>query len=392
MELSLIPELHLDLGPKLGEGAFGLVRMGTLRDRQLEVAVKLESAAIKRPLLLREATTMQALQKYEGIPKLYGFGTFEGFHYLAMQLLDKSLYDRFRECGNRLSVSTTLKCTEQILTIFHYVHSERIAHRDVKPENFLFDHETGAQRVFLIDFGLARKVSQGFSFKPYHGVSGHVVGTMPFVSINIHLGVAPSFRDDLEALAYMFIYLLQGGLPWYGPSVEKLTEKQVREMKQTASSYDLCRGLPIEFEMLLKYARHLSIDELPDYSALLKSFQSAASTLNFDLRAAIVWEKEVRQRRRSIREKAKSHAESKSRVSEASSSYLSQSKGRKDRRASQRSRKPSRQKTPVKPFLGFNGKKASIFERLPTFEKVSTLVKRTEGLKTDITDGKCITF
>lgn len=388
MELTTIEEFGISLGDKIGSGAFGLVRRGMIDAKGQAVAVKLEDATQKRPLLPREAVLMQELQGGPGIPQVYGTGTLPTHHYLVLQLLDKSLFDRLRDCGGRLSLPTVIKCAEQILASFQFLHQSSIIHRDIKPENFLFSAHPDSHRLHVIDFGLSRKVTQGLLFKPYNSGIHQVVGTMPFVSVNIHLGSTASFRDDLESIAYLLVYLLQGGLPWYGLNIAKLTEKQTRESKQITNSFELCRDLPSEFEMLLKYAKSLTPEDIPDYNLLRKAFSALAFRLKIDLTEGILWVAEGKKGKRSKSERGKGTDKSEG-ASQASSYYPPSTK--RGKKPALKGRKGARKRTLVQAFGGFNGHKDEIMGKVGGTEGDCGEGRKEEGLRTE-NDRQCMVF
>lgn len=131
-----------------------------------------------------------------------------------MDLLGKSLETLFEKCGKKFSVKTVCMLADQMIRRIQYIHDRRIIHRDIKPDNFAIGVGNHKHRIFILDFGLAKKFmsSQGVHIK-YRDNKG-LTGTARYASINTHLGIEQSRRDDLESLGHVFLYFLRGSLPW----------------------------------------------------------------------------------------------------------------------------------------------------------------------------------
>ena len=168
-------------------------------------------------------------------------------------------------------------CTLPLLTLLISDLSHRILiHCDIKPDNFLMRMGKRGNRVNIIDFGLAKKYidPQTRNHIPYRK-NKSLTGTARYASINTHLGVEQSRRDDLESLGYVLMYFCRGDLPWQGikAAIKRQKYDRIMEKKMTTSTEDLCRGFPKEFVDFLDYTRSLMFNDNPNYAYLRNLFR-----------------------------------------------------------------------------------------------------------------------
>lgn len=164
----------------------------------------------------------------------------------------------------------------QKISRLEYVHSRHLIHRDIKPDNFLMGIGENDNKVYISDFGLAkqyRDIKTHLHFPCTENLS--LTGTAPFASINNHLGMQQSRRDDMESLAYLLIYFLCGYLPWYGSEMVtgKLHDDIILQMKIESPPDVLCSACPQEFGIFLRYSRTLQFGDKPDYRYLRRLFR-----------------------------------------------------------------------------------------------------------------------
>ncbi|KAG5438876.1 hypothetical protein PCANB_002206 [Pneumocystis canis] len=264
------------IGRKIGSGSFGDIYLGTNIISGEEIAIKLESSKVKHPQLEYEARVYKALAGGVGIPFVRWFGTECDYNAMVMDLLGPSLEDLFNFCNRKFSLKTVLLLADQLISRIEYIHAKSFIHRDIKPDNFLMGIGKRGNQVNVIDFGLAKKFRDPKTHLhiPYKE-NKNLTGTARYASINTHLGVEQSRRDDLESLGYVMMYFCRGSLPWQG--LKAATKKQkydrIMEKKMTTPTEVLTRGFPNEFAIYLNYTRSLRFDDKPDYSYLRKLFR-----------------------------------------------------------------------------------------------------------------------
>ncbi|CAA3011596.1 casein kinase 1 2 [Olea europaea subsp. europaea] len=263
------------LGRKIGSGSFGEIYIGTNIQTNEEVAIKLENIKTKHPQLHYESRSYKTLQGGTGIPNLKWFGVEGDYNVLVMDLLGPSLEDLFNSCNRKLSLKTVLMLADQMINRIEFIHSKSFLHRDIKPDNFLMGLGRHANQVYIIDLGLAKKFRDSSTRHIPYRENKNLIGTARYASMNTHLGIEQSRRDDLESLGYVLMYFLRGSLPWQGlnAGTKKRKYEKISERKVTTSIEALCRGYPTEFASYFHYCRSLRFDDKPDYTYLKRIFR-----------------------------------------------------------------------------------------------------------------------
>lgn len=262
---------------KIGSGSFGEVYL-TEHKGGGYAAAKVEDRN-RLPRIINEYKIYKYLYKHNftiGLPKIYDFYQTPDFNIMVMQLLGPSLEDLFAKYDKKFNLSTVLLLALQLVDLLEQLHNADFLHRDIKPNNFLIGRGKNKDKLFMMDFGLSKKfIKNNKHIKFRHGRS--LIGTARYASLNMHFGLEPSRRDDLESVGYMLIYFIKGSLPWQGlkrdPNIDHI--QVIGEKKLSTSISVLCSGIHECFQKYIEYCRRLQFDETPDYRYMKSLFNTA---------------------------------------------------------------------------------------------------------------------
>lgn len=268
---------------KLGEGSFGLVFKARDLKTNHKVALKVETNSQGRSQLQNEIQAYTHLSGIEGIPSLISSGRIKECHYCVIDLLESSLTRKLRERDKKFSLGCALNISLQLLDRLESIHNLCYIHRDIKPSNLMMGRHTKSKKLYLIDFGLSKKYKDPVTKQhSLYGENRQMIGNLKYASLNAHLGVEQSRRDDLESWFYLTISIMQGKLPW-DEVLLSANSFSVLKIKSHLTPEDLCKECPEEFLDVIKHIKSLHFEECPKYNLLRNSLKQAIERLKISI-------------------------------------------------------------------------------------------------------------
>ena len=276
------------LNKKLGSGSFGQIYQCLNTKTNEILACKIESINELKPQLYHESKILLLMKNCTGFPTCYDFILTDQDKILIMDYLGPNLdtiMNKLPSDNNikKFTTKTSLMIMIQAIERLKSLHEKGIIHRDIKPENFVIGPKNKERIIYLIDFGLSKKISND-KILPTIKADRNIIGTMRYISMNTHQGYEQGRRDDLESLFYIIIYFIKGELPWQNIKCKTRQEKynKIFEIKKKVTEDgELVEDLPLEMKKMLEYILGLNFAERPNYLMMKKAIELILNKLNY---------------------------------------------------------------------------------------------------------------
>lgn len=234
---------------QLGAGGMGFVLLADDLRLRMPVVVK-----VPRPAMLLEAgfaarfaREIQSMIQlaHPRIVRILDVGEHDKLPFAVMQYLAggslKNLLGKDRaSLSGRVCPERPQTWLGPVAETLDFIHAEGYLHRDIKPDNILFD-ERG--HPFLSDFGVAKVLSGAQAeHQTAYTREGMPVGTPQYMAPEMILGLKLDGRVDQYALAVTLYECLSGRLPFNGPNPTAIFLQQLKEKAPALA--EIVPGLP----------------------------------------------------------------------------------------------------------------------------------------------------
>jgi serine/threonine protein kinase len=224
----ILPRLLEDryrLERRLGRGGMGTVYEAIDKSLERRVAVKViredlvgSQEAAER---FRGEARASASFAHPNVVTVHDFGVAGGTRaFLVMEILEGvTLRERLRLEGH-LSPNQVMLIARGVCDALSAAHRRHLVHRDLKPENIFLVNIDSGELVKVLDFGLAKFLSNSTQQQTVDTAVGGVLGTLRYMSPEQRRGEQPHHAWDLWALAVVTYEMLTGAYPFEetGPS------------------------------------------------------------------------------------------------------------------------------------------------------------------------------
>jgi serine/threonine protein kinase len=218
----------LDVIGKGGMGAVYRARHIYLDEERAIKVVRGQFSANRDYLnrFIKEARILTRL-RHQNLVLLYEFGTLEeNTFFMVLELINgESVLSRIRRLG-RIPIDDTVRIIRAAALGLHVAHQQGIIHRDISPDNLLIVKHEDKEITKVIDFGIAKPLTEGEFTKSNLYIGKPEYGSPERIGVE---GVSVDHRSDIYSLGVTMYFMLTGSLPFHGKTPWEIMSKHLTE-------------------------------------------------------------------------------------------------------------------------------------------------------------------
>jgi Tol biopolymer transport system component len=255
---------------ELGRGGMAVVYVAEDPHFEREVAVKVLPAYFVHEAdfhgrFEREAKTIASLEHHAIVP-VYDYGEAESPFLVMRYMRGGTLSDKLK-AGGPLLLEDAIRILERVADALDTAHRKDLVHRDLKPDNILFD-EHG--KAYLSDFGVVKIAQASTAFTK----TGGILGTPAYMSPEQATGTGIDWRTDVYALGAVLYEMLTGDTPYRADTPVGLIMKHVTEpVPRLPADLDVPPGCEAVIQRAMAKQKE---QRYPSASALVQALKAAA--------------------------------------------------------------------------------------------------------------------
>jgi serine/threonine protein kinase/dienelactone hydrolase len=250
----------------LGEGGMGIVYLAEQTEPvKREVALKVIKPGMdsKRVLARFEAEQQAlALLEHPHVARVYDAGLApSGRPYFVMEHV-KGIPITEHCDKHRLTIKERLRLFLHVCEAIQHAHQKGIIHRDLKPSNILVVIQDQEMIPKVIDFGVARAISQHLTERTLYTEQGQIIGTPEYMSPEQADMTSQDIdtRSDIYSLGAVLYELLTGVLPFESDILRQGPDHLRQVIREQDPKTPSARLSSLTHEDCTRIAQHRQVD------------------------------------------------------------------------------------------------------------------------------------
>lgn len=238
---------------KIGCGSYSAVfKVEHMISGQFYAAKAIPLALTRSELIDSEMNTL-LMMDHSSITKFYSYFSDHGYLFMILQLCEKGTIEQFVTRNEGMPDTLLWAWMKTILIALEYIHSKKVAHRDIKPQNIFIDQHN---RPILGDFGFAKITNDDTLSQDYNGSfmfkSPETLKKIPH----------NAFKSDIWSLGVTFLIMMTGIDPWPMTSMNEQLTAILEGKYNVPNNFDPDKARIIDMMLRLDPNRRTTIKQL----------------------------------------------------------------------------------------------------------------------------------